>query len=91
MKVHLEKLVIIESPFRGENDSETKLNILYAKACVKDGLSRGEYPYASHLFYTQEGVLNDNNPLKRELGINAGFANLLIEELFILTEEFLKE
>jgi len=74
MKIHLERLVVIESPFKGENDSETKLNILYAKACVKDSLSRGEYPYASHLFYTQDGILNDKNPIERELGIDAGFA-----------------
>ena len=74
MKLDLTKLVIIESPFRGKDYSSTKINILYAKACVRDCLSRGEYPYASHLFYTQDGILNDKDLSERNLGIEAGLA-----------------
>ncbi|MFC1678163.1 hypothetical protein ACFLZ9_00320 [Patescibacteria group bacterium] len=65
-----EKLVIIESPFAGEIEK----NIAYARACMHDSLSRGEYPYACHLLYTQEGILNDEIPADRELGIRAGLA-----------------
>lgn len=68
----LEKLVVIESPFRGKGYHETELNILYARACAHDCLTKGEYPYASHLFYTQDGILNDKDEKERMLGINAG-------------------
>ncbi len=49
-------------------------NVLYARAAMKDSLSRGEAPYASHLLYTQDGVLDDTKPTEREWGITAGFA-----------------
>ena len=69
-----EKLVIIESPFRGKNYEETEINILYARACIHDSLLRGEFPFASHLFYTQDGILDDKIENERNLGINAGVA-----------------
>ncbi len=62
------KRVILESPFAGD---ETR-NILYARRCVRDSLSRGEAPIASHLLYTQPGILNDNIEEERWWGINAG-------------------
>ena len=74
MESDLERLVVIESPFKGEGYHETELNILYARACVHDSLTRGEYPYASHLFYTQDGILNDKDEKERSLGINAGIS-----------------
>jgi len=61
-------LVVIESPYAGDVEK----NIKYARACLKDCLRRGESPIASHLLYTQEGVLDDNNPKERALGIKAG-------------------
>lgn len=63
-------LVILESPYAGEVD----LNIRYARGCMRDCLKRGEAPYASHLLYTQEFVLDDNDPEERSLGIRAGMA-----------------
>ena len=74
MSSELEKLVIIESPFRGENYEETAINIIYARACVHDSLLKGEFPFASHLFYTQDGILDDKTEEERMLGINAGVA-----------------
>jgi len=68
------KLVLIESPFRGDSYEETRDNILYARLCVRDSLLRGEAPYASHLFYTQTGILNDTIEEERIRGINAGLA-----------------
>jgi len=62
--------VIIESPFGGD----VERNVRYARACMADCLSRGEAPFASHLLYTQPGVLDDSVPEERELGILAGFA-----------------
>ena len=60
--------VIIESPFAGEVEE----NIKYARQCLRDSILRGEVPFASHLLYTQEGVLDDDDPYERELGINLG-------------------
>lgn len=64
------RLVIIESPFAGDIGA----NIDYARACVRDSLLRGEAPIASHLLYTQTGVLDDNIPSERQHGIDAGLA-----------------
>lgn len=58
--------VIIESPFAGGWK-----NVLYARECVLDSLSRGESAYASHLLYTQKGLLNDAIPEQRKRGIAA--------------------
>jgi hypothetical protein len=64
------RLVIIESPFAGD----VERNTAYARAAMLDCLRRGEAPYASHLLYTQPGVLDDANPEERTLGIEAGLA-----------------
>jgi hypothetical protein len=60
--------VILESPFAGDVDA----NVEYARKCMRDCLMRGEAPIASHLLYTQDGVLDDNIPEERALGIDAG-------------------
>lgn len=73
------KFVDIETPYMGRNEDELRRNLLYARACVRDSLMRGEIPFASHLFYTQPGILDDNVPAEREMGINAG--KFLIESL----------
>ncbi len=65
------KRVVIESPFAGTDDLEVKRNIKYARACVLDSIRRREAPYASHLFFTQPGVLNDNTE-DRKRGIDVG-------------------
>ena len=62
--------VIVESPFAGEVDR----NVAYARACIRDSLARGEAPIASHLLYTQPGVLRDEEPAERQWGIDAGLA-----------------
>lgn len=64
------KLVILESPFAGNVEE----NIQYARMALRDCLLRNEAPIASHLLYTQEGVLNDNIPEERQHGIDAGLA-----------------
>lgn len=58
--------VIVESPFAGGF-----ANVKYSRECLKDCLSRGESPYASHLLYTQKGVLDDTIPEERRIGIQA--------------------
>jgi hypothetical protein len=64
------KKVIIESPYAGNIER----NIKYARACLKDSLNRNEAPLASHLLYTQDGVLDDGIKAERMKGINAGLA-----------------
>jgi hypothetical protein len=64
------KLVILESPYAGDIEA----NVEYARACVRDSLSRGEAPIASHLLYTQPGILRDEDPQERQWGIDAGLA-----------------
>jgi hypothetical protein len=64
------KLVILESPFAGN----VERNKRYARAAVRDSLLRGEAPIASHLLYTQEGILDDTIPAERQMGIDAGLA-----------------
>lgn len=62
--------VVVESPFAGNR----QLNDAYLRAALRDCLLRGKAPFASHGLYTQEGVLNDEVPEERALGISAGFA-----------------
>lgn len=64
------KRVVLESPFAGDIES----NIAYAKKCIADCLHRGEAPIASHLLFTQPGILDDSKPEERKLGIAAGHA-----------------
>ena len=66
--------VIVESPYASPLPAEVEGNIEYARACVRDSLSRGEAPIASHLLYTQEGILDDKVPEERRQGIEAGLA-----------------
>ena len=62
--------VILESPYAGDVEA----NVAYARRALRDCLLRGEAPIASHLLYTQPGVLDDLIPGERALGIEAGLA-----------------
>lgn len=66
--------VIIESPFGSPDDEVVKANIEYARKCVGDSVRRGEAPIASHLLFTQPGILDDRVPGERKLGIEAGLS-----------------
>lgn len=62
--------VILESPYAGDIEA----NVAYARLAVRDSLLRGESPIASHLLYTQPGVLRDEIAEERQHGIDAGLA-----------------
>lgn len=64
------RLVIVESAYAGDIER----NVAYARAAMADCLKRGEAPIASHLLYTQPGVLDDAVPQERKIGIDAGLA-----------------
>jgi hypothetical protein len=71
------RLVIVESPYAGDVDA----NVAYARAAMRDSLNRGEAPIASHLLYTQPGILRDEVPEERQWGIDAGLAWREVAEL----------
>lgn len=72
--------VILESPYAGDIEA----NVAYARACVRDSLLRGEAPIASHLLYTQPGILRDDVPGERQHGIDAGLAWRLVAEASVI-------
>lgn len=74
------RLVILESPYAGDVEANT----VYARACLRDSLLRGEAPIASHLLYTQPGVLDDAIPQERQHGIDAGLAWKKVAEATIV-------
>jgi len=67
--------VIVESPFAGGFT-----NVKYARRAVRDCLERGESPYASHLLYTQKGLLDDTNAEERKRGIDAAIGWLEVAD-----------
>ncbi len=82
------KLVILESPFAGETPEQTERNIEYARQCVRDSLNRGEAPIASHLLYTQPGILNDDVQEERSWGIEAGLAWRVVAQASVIYTDF---
>lgn len=76
-------LVIIESPYAGD----VERNVEYARQAVRDSLARGEYPIASHLLYTQPGILDDSIPAQRALGIVAGLAWRTVADKAVFYED----
>lgn len=71
------KLVILESPYAGAITE----NIKYARECLKHSIHQDEAPIASHLLYTQEGILQDSRLAERNLGFAAGLSWLRVADL----------
>lgn len=78
------KRVIVESPYAGD----VERNVEYARACIRDCLARGEAPIASHLLFTQPGILNDGIPYERERGMRAGWAWLEVAESVVFYVDY---
>jgi len=76
--------VLIESPFAAPTPEQVEEHVRYARACLKDALSHQEAPLASHLLYTQPGVLDDNIPHERQWGIDAGIEWYKVAEACIV-------
>ena len=66
------KLVIIESPYKGRTPEDLDRNKRYLRSCIRDCIDRSESPYASHRMLTD--ALDDDDPVERTLGIEAGLA-----------------
>jgi hypothetical protein len=73
------RLVLVESPYAGD----VERNLRYARAALRDCLLRGEAPFASHLLYTQAGVLDDEVSGDRILGMEAGWAFLRVVQAVV--------
>lgn len=71
--------VIVESPFAGGFS-----NVRYSRECLRDCIARGESPFASHLLYTQKGVLDDKIPSERERGIATANAWLEVADYVVV-------
>ena len=78
------RLVVLESPFAGD----TERNIKYGRKCVLDSLMRGEAPIASHLLYTQPGLLDDTDPTERRVGIEAGLAWVRVADASVVYMDY---
>lgn len=76
--------VIVESPYGAASAEAIRRNIEYARACVRDCLERGESPIASHLLYTQPGVLRDEIPEERTWGMEAGWAWMQVADAVVV-------
>lgn len=76
-------LVIVESPYAAPDAFTIEENLSYARRAIRDSLMRGEYPIASHLLYTQTGILDDRIPQERQRGIDAGLAWRRVADLAV--------
>lgn len=70
--------VIIESPYAGD----VTANMEYLQRALRDSISRGEAPFASHQMYTM--ALRDTIPSERKLGIRAGLAWLRYSDVVVV-------
>lgn len=59
-------LVLVESPFRGDEER----NVQFCRNVCRAMVLEGKNPYASHLFFPQ--FLDDEIPAERDLGITLG-------------------
>jgi hypothetical protein len=59
--------VIIESPYAGDIQANTK----YALQAMWHSIKQGEAPFASHIIYPL--ILDESKPEDRELGIELGY------------------
>ena len=75
------KLVILESPLRGNVDK----NLHYARLAAADCVSRGESPYGSHLILTQ--FMDDEDPWQRATGMTLGWAWLTVADKVVVYQD----
>ena len=76
--------VVLESPYAAPVKEGVEANIRFARACVRDCLKRGDAPIVSHLLFTQPGILRDEVPEERSLGMRAEFAWTAVAEAVVV-------
>lgn len=92
------KRIVVETPYKpdlvlekhpAEWLEKLRNNVKYARACVRYVMiEHGHAPFASHLLYTQPGILDDQDGKERVLGIDAGleWARVAGEESWFFTD-----
>jgi len=85
----MDTLVIIETPFRGDNEEERENHKRFARACMADSLGRGEAPILFHMLYPESvgGVLEDSSADQRQRGMDAAFQWYSRAELLAVYED----
>ena len=78
--------IILESPYGSDDPRIVNRNVRYARLCLRDALLRNQSPLASHLLYTQPGVLDDKVASERKLGIAAGHAWMEFADAVVVYE-----
>lgn len=81
------KLVVLESPYRGNTEAMTQKNREYARACLRDCITRRESPIASHPLLTQMDVLDDKDEDERRLGMEAGHAWIAVADAVVVYQD----
>ncbi len=76
----LPRRVVLESPYAGD----VTANVEYARKALAHSLSLGEAPIASHLLYTQPGVLDDSKPVQRLIGMEAGHEWMAVADAVVV-------
>jgi hypothetical protein len=75
-------MIFVCSPYRGNIKVNTENARQYCQRVIKE---TGEIPIAPHLYFPQ--FLNEENPVERERGINAGLKLLeLCNEIWVFGE-----
>lgn len=72
MSAEFHEIAVVESPFAAENAELRAEYDAYLDQLLNWCIHRGWAPFASHGLYTRPGVLDDNEPAERSLGIRAG-------------------
>lgn len=76
--------VYLASPYAGD----IARNIRYATRAMADCLARGEAPFAPHLLYARPGILRDDDPGERALGMRAGDEWAKIADALVVYMDF---
>lgn len=79
------RTVYIATPWRTAPGHDRQSRLDYVRRAVKDSLDRGESPVAPHLML--HGVLDDDRPSERQIGIDAGLAVLGAVERLVVYED----
>lgn len=68
------------SPYAGDTEKNTKAAIGYCRRVIDEGYM----PVASHILYAASGMLKDDDPAERDLGLMFGLALLkLCDEVWV--------
>jgi len=73
------KLVCIESPWAGLGGGQEAAR--YLRRCIRDSVSRGELPLASHAVFCVAGGLDDNVEILRARGLSAALRYILAADM----------